>query len=156
MYGVEYLGALLFFEDLGEDGDNPLALEVGGVEEFDQLEDGVEIDAGLAHKDAHALDGIVVIEHQESIIISSRTIPCPAFDYINYIHNYGLFYHCSALVVLAILRLDLVQFVLEVLGEQLVVVFGLFDQVGRGVAEGGTFVGVLLLELRQFRLLLFH
>ena len=130
MYGVEYLGALLFFEDLGEDGDDPLALEVGGVEEFDQLEDGVEIDAGLAHENAHALDGIVVIEHQESIIISSRTIPCPAFDYINYIHNYGLFYHCSALVVLAILRLDLVQFVLEVLGEQLVVVFGLFDQVG--------------------------
>ena len=103
MYGVEYLGALLFFEDLGEDGDNPLALEVGGVEEFDQLEDGVEIDAGLAHENAHALDGIVVIEHQESIIISSRTIPCPAFDYIYYIHNYRLFYHCSALVVLAIL-----------------------------------------------------
>lgn len=37
MDGVEDPGALLFFENLGEDGDYPLALEVGGVEELDQL-----------------------------------------------------------------------------------------------------------------------
>ena len=76
MYGVEDPAALLFLEDLGEDGDDPLALEVGGVEQLDELEHGVEVDAVLAHENAHALDGVVVIEHQESIIISSGSILC--------------------------------------------------------------------------------
>ena len=146
MYGVEDPAALLFLEDLGEDGDDPLALEVGGVEQLDELEHGVEVDAVLAHENAHALDGVVVIEHQESIIISSRAI-LRCLDQINYIHNNRMFYHGSALVVLAVLRFDVLEFVLEVFCELLVVVFGLFQQVARGVAEGGAFVWVLLLEL---------
>lgn len=89
----------------------------------------------------------------KNLLLSVQEPSHACLEYINYIQK---FYHCSVLVVVAILRLDLVQFVLEVLCEQLVVVFGLFGQIAGGMAEGGAFIGVLFLELRQFRLLLFH
>ena len=83
----------------------------------------------------------------KNLLLSVQEASYPCLDQINYIHNNRMFYHGSALVVLAVLRFDVLEFVLEVFCELLVVVFGLFQQVARGVAEGGAFVWVLLLKL---------